>query len=394
MGFIEDVVKTYAQSEAPDLFFYWAAISAISAVMKKNVFLDRGGIYKLYPNIYCFLVAASGMKKGIPINLARTLVSFVNNTRVISGRNSIQQVLDDLGKAYSLEGGGVVKEAHGYLLSSELAAFLIKDSDALTILTDIHDTHYYEKEWKYSLKSGKSTLVAPCISLLGATNEEHFGSAVPHSDIGGGFIARTFIVYSAEKGKLNSLMRRQNVINIEALCERLLEISQIKGEFQVTEEAIEAYDEWYYPFNELKHNDSTGTVNRIGDQILKVAMCISLSKRGDLILNERDIKEAISHCIATLNGMKQITMGQGKSNLASQTKAIIRELIMLPDHRITRKKLLMKYWGEFDSFDLDKIVETLQQAGAIEIFRNGAHIEYALKEKALESYLDYKKSIN
>jgi len=393
MDFITRVVRTFKSSESPEIFFYWAAISAISAVIKKNVFLDRGGIYKLYPNVYCFLVAPSGMKKGIPVNLAKTLVNGVNNTRVISGRNSIQQVLDDLGKATTLESGIFLKEAHGYLVASELAAFLIKDSDAMTILTDIHDTQYHEKDYKYSLKSGKSTLISPCLSLLGATNEEHFEAAVPARDQNGGFIARTFIIYSREKGKLNSLTRKADKIDITELQKQLIAISKIKGEFQWTEEAIEYYDAWYYRFYELQHEDKTGTINRLGDQILKLAMCISLAHSNSLMLTKEYIQEAITRGLAASNGAKQITMG-GTATHAEQTKLLIRELIIAPDHTVLRKNFLMKHWGTVDNFDLDRIVETLDQAGAIHIQRNGTSAKYTLKEEAFEAYMNYKKSIN
>lgn len=394
--FVSAVVRGFRRSESPEVFFYWSAIAAIAAVTKKNVFLDRGGFYRLYPNLYTFIVASSGMKKSTPINLCKSLVSYVNNTRVISGRNSIQQVLDDLGRAYSTPEGGIIKNADGLLISSELAAFLIKDPDALTILTDIYDTQNHEKEWKYSLKSGKSTLTCPCINLLGATNEEHFGDAVPNSNIGGGFIARTFIIYSHEKGVLNSLTRKQEEIDIKSLEQQLKEISKIKGEFTWSDEAADYYDEWYYKYHSIAQHDATGTINRIGDQILKVAMCLNLSSRrnNNLILETRDIKEAITRSLSTLTGLRQLLMGRGKSNLAAQTKLVLKELIISPDHNITRKALLSKYWGQFDSFELDRIVDTLTQCGAIESHKNGHDMLYQMKKETLENYLEFKKSIN
>src|SRR6266704_1581124 len=163
--------------------------------MKKNVYLDRY-YYILYPNIYVFLVARSGLRKGNPVNLAKKLVQEVGVTRVISGRNSIQGVLKDLGKAHSTPNGTIVKDAAGFMISGELASFLIKDPEALTILTDLYDTHVNEPEWKNTTKTqGIDTLKNPCITLLGATNEEHFQDAVPTNAIGGGFIGRTSIVF-------------------------------------------------------------------------------------------------------------------------------------------------------------------------------------------------------
>jgi len=48
----------------------------------------------------------------------------------------------------------------------------------------------------------------------------------------------------------------------------------------------------------------------------------------------------------------------------------------------------MKYWGELDSFDLDRIIETLLSAGAIEITNDRK--TYILKKGTLEMYTQYK----
>ena len=381
------VVEANSENEAPAKFFYWAAIASISAVASKRVWLNRF-YYKLYPNIYVFLVAKSGMKKGVPITLAKNLVTKAGSTRIISGRNSMQRIVQDLGKAHTLENGGMIKDAQGFLVSGELASFLVKDPDALTILTDLHDTHAYEEFWQNSLKgTGVDKLRAPCITLLGATNEDHFSEAVPQNAIGGGFIARTFIVFSLEKGKLNSLTEApKKIVDTSYLAEYLKEVAKMKGEFTWTQAAKATYDKWYYKFMGTDANDPTGTMNRIGDQILKVAMILSMAQEPDLKLKESHILESIDVCTACLSGMQQVTMGAGKSNLAYQTKLVMRELIQVKEHKIERQKLLQKYWGEFDSFDLDRIVETLLGAGAIIMGPDVKKPTYILKDEALNIY--------
>lgn len=392
--FISTVVRTFKSTESPEIYFYWSAITTISAVMKKNVFLNRGNIYKLYPNIYCFLVGESGIKKGLPINLSKDLVNHVNNTRVISGRNSIQQILDDLGRAYSTSEGGIIKHAHGYLIASELAGFLIKDQDAMTILTDLYDTHAWEKEYIYSLKSGRSTLSQPCLSMFCATNETHLNRAIPQDDMTGGYIGRTLIAYSNDTSRINSLVKPQPEIDVDCLKQWIVEISKVSGEFQWTEESGEHYDQWYTDFKKSGQRDTTGTINRFGDQVLKVAMCMNLSRGGFPLLSCEDIDKAVAACTATLTGLKQVIMGKGKSNLAEQTRSVIKELLVQPTHEISRKKLLSEYWGQFDSFDLDRIVETLTGMGAIEVHRNGSNPTYKMSQKVVDSYLNFKKGIN
>lgn len=387
MNWIETVVKAHEESEAPAKFFYWAALSAISAVTRKNVSLNRH-YYKLYPNIYVFLVARSGMKKGVPVNMAKVLVTKANATRIISGRNSMPRIIQDLGKAHTLEGGGMIRDAQGFLISGELAAFLVKDPDALTILTDLHDTHAHEDVWINSLKgTGVDKLKSPCITLLGATNEEHFVEAVPSNAVDGGFIARTFIVFSTERGKLNSLTEAPtNIANTDKLAEHLKKIGQVKGEFKWSDEAKKIYDTWYYKFMMYEGGDKTGTMNRIGDQILKVAMLLSLSEDTSLVLKESNVIEAIRVSTDCINGMNQVTMGGGKANLAGQTKIVMRELLMAKGNSIDRQKLLQKHWGEFDSFDLDRIIETLLGADAISVMPNGKKMTYVMKQSAVDMY--------
>lgn len=384
---IDAVVEANSENEAPPRFFYWAAISAISAVMKKQVYVDRF-YYKLYPNMYIFLVARSGMKKGIPVNLAKKLVTKAGGVRIISGRNSMPRIIQDLGKAHTLESGGMIRDAQGFLVSGELAAFLVKDPDALTVLTDLHDTHAYEDVWINSLKgTGVDKLKSPCLTLLGATNEDHFSEAVPQNAIGGGFIARTFIVFSLEKGKLNSLTERPiKIVDTDALAEYLKEIAKLNGEFRWTLAAKQLYDKWYYKFMATDAPDPTGTMNRIGDQIIKVAMCLSLAQEPNLVLKESHMLEAIDVSTSCIAGMKQVTMGSGKSNLAFQTKLVMRELLQQKDHSLTRQKMLQKYWGEFDGFDLDRIVETLIGAGAIKMGTDLKVPTYILKNKAVQIY--------
>jgi len=388
MSWIETLVDSYKESETPTKFIFWSGLASIAAVMQKRVYLDRY-IYTLYPNIYVFIIAKSGMKKGTPITLAKKLVKNANITRIVSGHNSMPRIIQDFGKAYSLEGGGIVRDAQGFLVTGELAAFLVKDPDALTMLTDLHNTHEHEDFWENSLKStGVDKLKSPCLTILGATNEEHFPDAVPNNAIGGGFIARTFIVLSNERGQLNSLTRApKSIPNIPKLSEHLQELTKVSGEFQWGAHSKDTYDDWYYPFMKtVDGHDPTGTYNRIGDQILKLAMLLALSDGPDLILKESNIVEGITVGSDCIQGMKMVTMGAGKSNLAYQTKIVVQELLNAPDNKLTRANILSKHWGNMTDFDLDRIAETLRSANAIDIIVAATVVTYVMKKETISIY--------
>lgn len=398
MTFIESVLRYTAASESPRKYYYWCGLAAIASVVKRNVFLDRFQ-FKLYPNIYVLLVGRSGLRKGPPVALARQLVTAIDNTKIYAGRMSIQGVIADLSKATTKPGGGPpMTEAAAALFASEFASFIIQDSSALTILTDLYDSNY-NAEWSYMLRNSPTEkLKLPCITLVGASNEIHIKDAIPENAIGGGFIARTFIIYADKKSGINPLTEKPtNTLPLSVLINQLEEISKCKGEFTWSDLGRELYNEWYAKFQEDEEigNDSTGTMERLHDHILKTAMLVSLSRATDLRLEREDIDEAIKACMDFVPGAKRIGLGQmGKSVSAPGTAILLKELILDPAHEISKSAALQKHWAHFDTFELDRIAESLVNQRAISMTlkrtgENGAHEQwYILKPKVLERYME------
>lgn len=395
MTFIDEVLRYTKDSESPKKYYFWAALSAIAAIVKSNVYLDKY-YYKLYPNIYVLLVGRSGLRKGPPINLARSLVQNVNNTKVFAGRVSIQGVISELAKAVTKkEGGPPLTDAAGAFFASEFASFIIQDPAALTILTDIYDGHY-NTEWSYMLRNSPTEkLKNPCLTLMGATNEAHLKDAIPDNAVGGGFVARTFIIYADKKSGINPLTEKPaDTIPLDVLTQHLREISRVRGEFTWSPGGKTIYEEWYQKFSDQEQagEDSTGTLERLHDHILKAAMLISLSRKTDLRLEYLDIEEAIRACQDFVPGAKRIALGQiGKSISAPGTAVLLKELLTNSVHEISRTIALQRHWAHFDAFELDRIAESLFAQKAITItLRRGEDGKneawYVLNPKVLERF--------
>lgn len=402
MSFVDTVLAYTLQNESPRKYYYWSALCAISAVVKNNVYLNRqGGALKLFPNIYVLLVGRSGLRKGPPVNLARALVKEIDNTKVITGRSSIQAIISILAKATTKANGGPpIIDATGFLVSSEFAAFMIEDPQALTILTDLYDAHY-NPEWTNTTKgSGAEFLKNPCITMLGASNEVHLKDALPDNAIGGGFLARTFVIYADKKARSDAGVD-DVILNLpySALVSQLNSIARVKGAFTWSQEARDMYRTWYNDYDKTDHSDdSTGTMERLHDHVLKTSMLVCLSRKLDLRLELEDIIEAIHACQDFIPGSKRLALGQaGKSISAPGTSILLRELITNPDHKITRAQALSKHWQHFDSFELDRIADSLAAQKAIAIksdrTKDGSiDIIYVLNPKVLERFETKKES--
>ena len=87
-----DHTKSY---ESPTMFWKWSGYASIAAVLRDNVWKNFGD-KRLYPNIYVLFLAESGSRKGPPVDLSEQMLKEIGNTKCISGRSSIQGIVDEL----------------------------------------------------------------------------------------------------------------------------------------------------------------------------------------------------------------------------------------------------------------------------------------------------------
>lgn len=392
MNWLTELVNQHKELESPTSFWFWAGLCTISAIMKDQVYLDRGGAYKLYPNIYVMLHADSGLKKGPPVGLAKALVKRVNNTRIISGRSSIQGILKELGTAQTIPGGKINAKSVGFIVASEFSSSLVSDPAAMTILTDLYDRQYNEGEWRSLLKMDTFSLKDPTISMLVATNEAHFEDFIASKDMKGGFIGRMFVIAESEVPHLNPLWKKMSVIpDRDKLAEYLKIISKLEGEFIWGEGAGELYDPWYRDFyTQVKKNDvkdPTGTIQRFGDSVLKVAMLLSLADSPELILTRDNVQEAINVCEKLIGSVRKTTHGKKGMAVDAAPKAlIINELLNRDNHQISRAMLLKKYWMNFNASQLDDLMAQFDQAGLILTATIGHEVVFKMPDPVVKEY--------
>jgi hypothetical protein len=403
LSWLETLLDSTKEAEAPERYFWWSGLCAISAVMGKRVYLQRGAFYKLYPNIYVALVSArSGLRKGIPIMVAKKLVTDLDSVRVISGCNSVQAMIKELSMQQTFKSGAVINEAQGLMISDEFESFIVEDDRALTYLTALHNTHEHEDSWKKHLKgSPLEELKSPCLTLLVASNEALFESMVKQKDIEGGFIARTFIVYESKRKRINDLMYSEDDIKLlleadtksnEILMNRLKEISKLEGKMTLSESATSLYRSWYEQLALSENEDKTGSVDRLGDQVLKVAMLISISENDSLVINEKDLVTAINASEICIINARAISMEKEKGDINPIIEKVLKELIKAIDQSLTRKQLMMN--THVESTILDRALDTLIQRGAIDEPKRNSKKEifYKMKTEVFETYVKFKVS--
>ena len=387
MSWLNELVVQHKEFEAPLSFWYWSGLAAISAVVKDNVWVDRH-LFKLYPNIFVLLYADSGLKKGAPIAMAKQLVSKVNNTKIISGRSSIQGILKDLSQAETKPGGVIATNVSAFICASEFSSSIVDDPAALNILTDLFDRSW-NSEYVSLLKMEKFTLKAPIVTLIGGINAAHAEALFEAKDIKGGFLGRSFVIHESKRNQINDLIEAPNILpDNDKMAVYLKELSAIKGPFQslAGTHAGKLYKDWYHDFvNKLETQrieDTTGTLNRFSESVMKVAMLLSLSESPELVINENTMAQAIETCEKLIGNIRKTTMGSGKSAFAQEKALFLKELLERePYYKITREQLNRKFMMHASAKEWDDIADQLQVAGAITIETVGGQVVYQMPEK-------------
>jgi len=418
MTWLEKLLVQHNELEAPMSFWFWCGLASISAVVKDNVWSNRQ-IHNIYPNIYVMLHAESGLKKGAPISLANKLVTEVGGTKVISGRSSIQGILKELGTAQTLPGGKVSVTSSAFICSSELTSSIVDDKAATDILTDLFDRQYRIGEWRSLLKMESFNIKKPTITMFTATNGAHATEFFAKKDINGGYIGRTFVILENKKNRINSLSAPLvNPPNLTDLIEYLRELSKLSGPFIPLGSTVEddyfkfpyvqkdtglinyyseagiLYEEWYNEFYETidaqKVKDDTGTLNRFGDSVLKVAMLLSLSRAPKLEIDSLSMQAAITYCEKLIGNVMEITHGtKGLSESKSLKAIIIKELLERETHQISHDMLLKKMLMHYkNAQELNDIMISFQDAKMIDIESIGNKIIYKMRP---DQVLEYQK---
>lgn len=376
--------------ETPKAWITWSGIATIAAIASPNIAVDKGA-YVLKPNLFILLMGRSGLGKGFGPHVASKLVKIVNNTKIISGRGTIEGIIKELAATKARENGSIpFKDARGFLCSGEFAASLYESTSALTVLTDLYDAHY-NPEWRNTLKNSPiEVLRFPCITLLSGANQDMFDLAIEKHHRTGGFIGRTLLISAEKRYRSNSMIYEEgeeiDEVDFDRLSEHLIKLSKLEGKMKWTKEGIAAYNNWFYPYRELEVDDKTGTYDRLNDHIIKVTTCISLSRKLDMRIEAEDVEDAIALCSSLSNtAIKAAGIG-GKSASSGIIKPFLIIMLKAPDYRLTRKQVLQRGVGDFDSIELDKLIQSFTQAGFVTEKMRGNEITYQLTKICIDQW--------
>lgn len=382
-NWINAYMEYVKESESPDSYHLWCALSSLSAVAKRNVWLDQN-LYLLYPNLYVALVGPPGRTaKSTALYLSKQLVSQVPGLKFGPDSCTREQLIT------AMENSKLNNQCAMTIYSTEFSS-LIGPSGILMIqfLLDIYDCNYADPKqgWQYQTKhQGQNKLVNPFLSGLFCTTPSYLAESIPDNIVGHGFTSRMIFVHEDHERLINPRPKPMNLELATALIEDLRHISHLSGPFRwKDDEAMACYDEEYRKLYENIPEDHRleGYHWRKKIHILKVAMLLSLAEDDSLVLGTREITTAVQFLHDLETQMSRVFSAVGKYDYAVEAERI-GELIKAHPNGISSEEVYSRFY-HIGGEEIKNILLLLQKMGvAVERQVGGSWALFPVKEREL-----------
>jgi hypothetical protein len=382
---LENWLSTYLQwtmtrLESPESYILFSGFFALSSAVRRKILLPSHylGTYDLTPHLYVILVGPAGIvRKTTVMNTAIRLLEQVSS--LTKGPNIVTQAAL-LARIVESEDNTV------YITSTELSDLIMKSGpEMFQFLTSMFDAH----------KSFESTTIGrgiefaekPCINMIAATTPEWVAGNMPEEMIGGGFASRCIFIFE-DTPRFKKLLyhRVKHDISMDKLEVDLVHdlkyiSANIKGEFTLSDEAADFLEDangkgWYDDFKIPKGSKMAAYLSRKHIHMFKLAMILHVAYSDELVLNLRDIKEALSVLDNVEPRMMKAFAGVGKNIYSLNTKSIVAFIVGRGE--VSREELLREFESVAEPTKLEELINGLIAAKYIIAFERGTSIYFKM----------------
>lgn len=363
---ISSYLKYTERSEPPTSYKEWVAISVIASVLQRKCFLNWGELV-FYPNMYVVLVGPSGKcRKGTAMGVGASILREIG-IKMTAEAITREALIRDLSKSADTisdpNTGKTVLHSSLTIFSQELTVFLgYNNSQLLSDLTDWYDCR---ERWTYRTKNmGEDDIIGVWVNLIGATTPELIQSTLPRDAIGGGLSSRIIFVYEDKKSKSvpTPFLTKEDMELREDLLHDLEQISMISGPFEVTDQFVTRWIDWYMAHEKTpRFTDQrfAGYVERRPNHIMKLCIILSASERNDRVVTKEILDRAIDLLERTERKMQNVFSGYGQSSSADVMNRVM--VLIGREGEITREEIMNQlYYDLEDSKHLDRILQSLE----------------------------------
>lgn len=385
---LDDWLTSYLEytthTESPETFHLWSGIAMLASTLGRKVMLPKGPLNATYPNHYIIFVSSTGNRKSSAAEMA---INVHNNIftefPITSKRITLEKFLLNLAKIYK------VKTTSSATLFSDELSVLVGRTGTCEMMDFLTEAYNCPEVWDNETKTkGVDRLKLVCINFLACTTPEDLGR-LPDTIVNGGFSGRNIFVYSDELRPAipdPEIFYTEKMIKLrDDLAHDLSIINHMHGKYQKTEEAVKYYNKEYEKNYYSKAEDFRVEPfrQRHGSHVDKLSMIVAASRHNKLIIDEHDIKAAISFLKEVEINIPKAFEGVAYSASTKHLETIYKRISQIEaregaaNHSVVLKSVAHLCNAE----EFKKIIQTLEESAMIRAYRDGRGTYYSVKPK-------------
>lgn len=388
--YLTDYLYYSSENKAERKFHLWAGLFCLSVALSRRCWYQQGD-WRLYPCLYIFFVGPPGDAKSTAMSFAQKLVQDFTDNEIAPDQITRESLTEFMGQEKTQrkmdEKGKVVSYTPLTIFADELVIFLgAEPSHMVTLLTGLYNS---APTFRVSTKNkGKDHIPGPYVALLGCITNDTINNFMADKLITGGFSRRLIPVCSSRRGV--SKPRPKMTPDHYAARDRCLAycklVQQIKGEFLMTPEAEQWFDDWFIKVKEEQYHSSTNSImqNWFGSKdapLIKLAMWLSVAESLDLSIKKEHLVEALRMLDETEPDMLTLLGGGGRNELAPIVRRIEKMVSDAGDKPISDKRIKLELSNHATDdeimqclrhlVDVESISESMQtnERGSIRYYR-------------------------
>lgn len=390
---MNNLIDLYDEYAAPmkgsERFRTWAALSCVSALLRRNVWLPNGGFGEIYPNTYICFVGGPGIGKSASSNMATRFLKRLNRKRatenkplaVSFGPDKVTPAalftrMSKIKDSWTSPTGEIETQASMYLHSSEMST-LIKDIGGGTLTDDLLKLFDNEELFHKELRGdGTIKIVNPSLSMLVDTTPTFLSSFVAGDESGTGFTARFIFVAEYDFVEIHPNPPAGDPLIANLIISQMDRISKLRGAMSMTEDAEKFWLEWFKDNVRITQNMPGSSFMRHfyarkAVHVKKIAILMSAAEGSSMMITEANLRDALG-LIEVLEPDMNKSFGLKTFQKTDDLAKIILNGIPAGG---ARKMDLIRYLHDQGLsgriFDLDGVIETLIQGGLVERTQGG-----------------------
>lgn len=355
---------TLPRSEAPESFIFWTGLFTLASALKRKVRIPKQllGSWEASPNLYILFIAPAGRaRKSTTANYSEDLIDEIHNITKSPELITKESLLATLVKS---------DDASMCIVSPEFGEFIAKSGPSMfSFLTNMYDGK--KNITASTITRGSEFAEKPCVNLLGATTPEWVAENMPESVIGGGFASRVIFIFEDR-------VRRRKLFYDDIDYKKLLTLREdlvtdldhiaknIAGDFTLSDEAKAFIETWYDTNADEGYTNNhklSGYFERKPAHIFKVAMLLHIAYSDELVLQEKDLKDAIGLLQALEKRLPKVFESIGKNPYIVDVYRILE--FVKEKGRVKVREIKQNFMHAATPTSLTEMIEGLVAAGYI-----------------------------